>query len=100
MLNMLRQHRIHVMDQRSIVDLVALYTQVTTIVSDNYIISKTSPFSRSIELLVDVTIETESHYTDLSGKRQITESLFERVESSQFRVSKNLHELSSREEAA
>lgn len=81
-------------------DLIALYTQVTTIVSDDHIFSKTSPLSRSVELLVDVTIESESCHSNLSGERQITESFFERVQSSQFRVPKNLHELSSREEVA
>lgn len=50
-------------------NLIALYTQVTTIVSDDHVVTKTSPLSRSIELLVDVTIESECRNPNLSFKR-------------------------------
>lgn len=71
-------HRIHVMNDDTVVNLIPINTQVTTIVTGDDVVTNLSPLSRRVELLVDPTIETESRFTNLSSERQILESLFER----------------------
>jgi hypothetical protein len=62
-------HGIHVMDIKSIVNFVTINTEITTIVSDNDVLTNLLPFARSVKHLVDVSIEPEGCIADSTSKR-------------------------------
>lgn len=64
MLDVLHSHRIHVVDDDLAVDLVLFYTEVATEISGDNVGAHVAPLSRCVELLVDVTIETERGSTN------------------------------------
>lgn len=55
--DIVNRHGVHVVDENLVVDVVICYAKVTTIVSSNDVVSNLTPLLRSIELLVDVSIE-------------------------------------------
>lgn len=58
--------RIDVMDQESCTDRKVFDSEITTVVSDNYGISRLLPCLGSVELLVVPTVSTESALTNPS----------------------------------
>lgn len=77
---------VHVMDQDSAVDLIAFHTEVTTVVSDDYFVTKVFPFPRLVESLVEIAIEAESTDSDLARQREIAKALDESFDSAEFTV--------------
>ncbi|QPL14657.1 hypothetical protein SEA_SCHWARTZ33_12 [Gordonia phage Schwartz33] len=53
-------HRVHMMNQNLVEDFMILNTKITTKISSYYVLSNTTPLSRSIKSLIDVTIKSES----------------------------------------
>jgi hypothetical protein len=68
---------IHVMNNQTNVDVIAFYAKIAPLVSNNDSLPKLPPLSRSVELLIDPTIETERLMTDFALQRKVFESLFE-----------------------
>lgn len=71
-------HWVHVMDDDAVVDVIALYAEITSVVSKDYVVANLLPLSRPVELLIDPTIEAERRLSDLSPERQIPIALFKR----------------------
>ena len=65
--NVLCKQRIHVMYEKFAVNLVAFYSEVTTFISIDDKASYLLPLLRSVEGLVDPSIETERRHTHLAS---------------------------------
>lgn len=89
MANIIRNHRIHVMDENLVMNLVAFNTEITRHVSNNDTMTKLSPFLRPIELLVHVPVKPKRAPTHLTVKTEVFESLFERLQPSKLGVASN-----------
>jgi hypothetical protein len=76
--DVIRAHRVHVMNYDAIMDLKPGCSQVTTLISENYEVSEASPLGRAVERLVHPPFVTESGLSNLTSKRQITKPFFER----------------------
>lgn len=59
-LNVLKENGIHMMNIDSSMDLIALDSKIATAISYNYLIAKLLPFSRTIELLIEISVKTKS----------------------------------------
>jgi len=79
MTNVIDFNRVHVMDEYLIMDLVTLHPQVATFVADNNFVTNLLPFPGSVELLVDVTIESERCFAYARVKSEVLIPLFECV---------------------
>lgn len=84
-------NRIDVVDQNSLVDFETVYTKVATVVSYDDLITDPFPKSRSVERLIDPTIESESFYSDSSSDGQVSKTFFEGLDSSKFSIRPNRH---------
>lgn len=89
--NVVRRHWVHVMDDDPIMNFIAFYSEIATVISDDDSVAKLTPLSRGVELLIHVSIESERRLTDVAMKSQVLEPFLDGVESSQFRVSSNHH---------
>lgn len=74
------------MNYDSVIDLEAGKAHVATLISENYTLTGLLPLNRTIEHLVDVTIETESRLTHLTSERQVMKAIKKRIDSSQFGI--------------
>jgi len=68
------------MHNYTIVNLVSFNSEITTFIPSYGIMAKTTPFSGRIELLIDPSVSAEGCTADLSLKREILKTLFERYE--------------------
>lgn len=59
MFDFVSRHRIHVMNDDLIVDLVSINAQIQAKISGDNFISNESPLSRRVKALVDVSVEAE-----------------------------------------
>lgn len=82
-------HWVHVVNVETIVNLIALYTQVTAFVSDDNEVTNLLPLPRPVELLVDPSVETEGLSTDVATKLEVLEAVYERLNPSKFGVRPN-----------
>src|SRR5690606_26512569 len=82
-------HRIHVMNDDSIVDLVVFCAEVTSEVASDDFLSHLSPLHRPIERLVEIALVSEGLCSDRASKGQISEPFLERVEPIKLRVRSN-----------
>lgn len=71
--------RVDVMDQESFTDRKVFDSEITTVVSDNYGISRLLPCLGSVELLIVPTVTTECALTNPSLDGQVSETLFKSV---------------------
>ena len=55
--DVVNRHRVHVVNQDLVVDLMTVDPEVAPFVSCNHMQTNLSPLSRSVELLVDVSVE-------------------------------------------
>lgn len=67
---------VHVMDDDSTVDLIALDAQITAIVSDNNLVSSLSPLSRAVKALIDPSIEPKGGCSYNTTEREVLKALF------------------------
>lgn len=70
-------HWIHVMNIEPTVDLEAGHAQVTTLITNDDLVSNASPLSGRVELLVHVSVEAEGLVSNNSSEREILKALFE-----------------------
>lgn len=70
-------HRIHVMDDDLIVDLMTINAQIQAKISGDNFISNESPLSRCVKALVDVSVEAERGCANTSVETEVFEPLFE-----------------------
>lgn len=77
-------HRIHVVNQNLVEDVVVHNTEIAPEIPCYNVLSDLSPFSGSVKLLVDVSIESESLGTNVSGQSQVSKALQKGIESSKF----------------
>ena len=59
------------------INFMSFYPKITAIVSYDYLISDRLPFMRTIKYLVQITVESESFFSDSSVQTQVFESFFE-----------------------
>jgi len=78
--------RVHVVDENTVVDLVAIDPEITSVVSGNHIVANTLPLSRTIEHLVQITVETERRVANLTLQEQICVAILESLEPTEPRV--------------
>lgn len=64
--NIFGRHRIHVMDDESVVDLVPLNPKVAPHVSRYDLVAELTPLAGRVEPLVEITIEPEGRSTDFA----------------------------------
>lgn len=81
------RHWVHVVNDRSVVNVVAIDAQIATEVSSDNVASCLTPFSRGVESLVEMTFNAEGGITNGASKTQVLVPLFEAFDSSEFRVS-------------
>lgn len=62
--DLIDSHRIHVVDDHPVMNLMVGNTHVATKISSDYLMANLLPLSRSIETLVDVALEAEGRLTD------------------------------------
>lgn len=74
------------MDYGSIVDVESVNPQIPSFITDYYLIPNMTPLDRRVELLVDVTIETEGRSSDLPSKSKVSEAFFEGLEPLEFGI--------------
>lgn len=89
--DVINRHWIHMMDDDLIEDLIAFDSEVQTKISSDYFVSNVFPFRRSIESLIEVSIETESGSANRAFELKVVETLFESLKTPKFRVSSNPH---------
>lgn len=83
--------RIDVMDKESFTDREVFDSEITTVISDDYGISRLLPCLGSVELLVMPTIATECALTNPRLNGQVSETLFKGVQPHEFRVRSSAH---------
>jgi len=66
--------RIHMVNDQVRMNLTTFNSEVASVVSDNRIASQSSPCLRTVESLIDPTIESERFATDFASNRQVLES--------------------------
>lgn len=72
------------MDVETFRNLVSIDTEIATSVTNNDMLTNLSPFSRTVELLVHVSVEAERVETNFSSKLQVIETFFDRGQSSEL----------------
>jgi hypothetical protein len=70
------------MNVQTTMNLKALDSEITTLIANDDISSNSAPLTRSIELLVDVSIEAKRRMTNHTVQSEVFESFFERFSSS------------------
>ena len=65
--DLIRKHCIHVMDVDPSIDLETGNAQITAFISSDDLVANLLPLSGSVETLIDVPIESESHAADSSS---------------------------------
>lgn len=78
--NLVNTHRIHVVNNEITVDLIAIYSEITALVSKDDGMTNTLPIPRAIEPLINPTIEPERRPPNRSVEGQVSIPLFERWE--------------------
>lgn len=86
MLDVIRRHRIHMMDDDPIIDLITRNPEVQTLVSSDNMVTKVSPLSRSVKSLIEVSIVAECRLPDLSPKAKVVVSILECRKTPKFRI--------------
>src|SRR5690606_11157026 len=86
MFDLLRSHRVHVMDDNLIMDFITRQREVFSLVSSYNVITNISPLPRGIETLIHVSIMTERFKTYYASKFKIVESFFECGKLDQVRI--------------
>ncbi|MBQ7687151.1 MAG: hypothetical protein IJT28_07990 [Bacteroidaceae bacterium] len=69
---------VHVMNDNILVEISSLYTEVTTKVSYNYLVSNSSPFSRMVEGLIQISVCSKGLSSHVAIEFEVVESLEER----------------------
>lgn len=86
MSDVIRRHRVHMMDDDPIIDLITFDSQIQTLITGNHLVTNMLPLSGSVESLIHVTLEAKSRSSNLSSELEIVISFLERVDPSQFRI--------------
>ena len=60
-------HGIHVVNDESVEDVIAFDPEVAALISGNDVMADLPPLSRCIELLVNIPIETEGRFTNITS---------------------------------
>src|SRR5690242_15691583 len=68
------------MDNDFRMNLMSNNSEIAPLISENCFLTKLTPFSRRIELLVDPAVETEGFAADFASEREVFETFFERNE--------------------
>ena len=84
-------NRIHVMNENRFMNLVPLHREVASEIPRNYLISYSSPFKRVIELLIQISLESKSLFTDQSVQLKVFETIPERAELRQLSIRPDTH---------
>lgn len=72
-----QSHRIHVMDDDLVVNVVAFDPEIAPVVSSDHEVADLLPLTGSIELLIDPTVGTERRLRDSSTESQVTVPFFD-----------------------
>jgi hypothetical protein len=67
------------MDDRPSEDFATWHSEIASAVSYDDMVTKVSPLSRSVELLIEPSVESKRCLTYLPPKRQILETVLERA---------------------
>lgn len=88
--NIVFGYRVHVVNDHPTVNVVTIDSKITTVVSNYEFVSKTLPFSSLVELLVQISVESESVFPNVTiGQLQILEPLLEGFKFAKFGVRSN-----------
>jgi hypothetical protein len=68
---------IHVVDDDLVEDMVIIHSQVHTLIPSDYFVSKISPFTGAVEVLVGPTFESEGSDADFASKLEVVKAFFE-----------------------
>src|SRR6478736_6847689 len=88
--NIVRSHRIDVMNQNNVMYFIAWYAEITAFISDDDMFSNASPCSRPVKLLVDPPIKPKSSDSYFPTHLEIVESILKGDEPRQFRICSSL----------
>lgn len=75
--NVLFGERIHVVDDQVDVNIVTVHSEIARLISNDHHLTKASPLSRSVEPLIDPSVEPEGLVADLAFQGEVFETLFE-----------------------
>ena len=84
-------NRIHVVHENLAMDFKPLNAKIAAIITNNDLIAKVLPLSRTIESLVDVPIKPERTHPNLTGEREIAKALNEFFNAFEFPVGSSTH---------
>lgn len=68
MVNILWCQRVDVVNQKTVTDLIALHTEITTKISSYHFVSSKLPLARLVELLVQPPVEPERLPADFASQ--------------------------------
>lgn len=74
---LLEGDRIQVMNVETLMDLIAINTQIACVVANDDLVTSLTPLSRRVEALIHPTGVTERRSTYLTFEREIVKPLFE-----------------------
>ena len=74
--------RVHVVHDNSIMNLMSFDSEITTFISRYDVVTKATPFTGCIELLIDPTITAEGRTAYFSTNGKVVEPFFERFQKS------------------
>lgn len=66
--DVVNRHRVHVVNQDLVVDVMICYAKIATIVSGNDVVSNLTPLLRSIEPLIDMSVKPKRRRPHRAGK--------------------------------
>ena len=79
-------HRVHVMNQETMINIIARHTKITTMIANDGFIACELPLPGSVELLIHPPIETEGLLSYVPLKVEILEALLEGDEAPELRI--------------
>src|SRR6202000_150298 len=85
-LDVLLSDRIHVMNNQTRVNFVAIDTQITAVVSDDGFLAQRSPFPRHVEPLIDPAIESERLAADFASNGEVLKPFLKGFQLNQFGI--------------
>ena len=85
-LEVLRRDRVNVMNQDSVMNVVAFNSQITTMIFCDYVLSKLLPLRGSIESLIEVSVKPKSWVPNRSWKLQVVETILKGFELTKLRI--------------
>lgn len=78
--------RIHVVNYDLAVNLITLHCQIHSVIPHDHIVAYTLPFGRSVELLIEISLEAERLFSNFATELKVVEPFLESVQEDELRI--------------